>query len=92
MFTLGTPWQSSELNPPPKGQDSICGQGSQSKEQQKYIFLYWFLKIFISFFLWLRADILKNEILITPKSYLYYCIIDIYFKKLFIYLVVACGI
>ena len=39
MFTLGTPWQSSELNPA-KGQGSICGQESQSKEQQKYIFLY----------------------------------------------------
>ena len=69
MFTLGTPWQSSELNPA-KGQGSICGQESQSKEQQKYIFLYWFFKNFISFFLWLRVDILKNEILITPKKLL----------------------
>ena len=50
MFTLGTPWQSSESNPPEVRVQSMVKE-AKSKEQRKYIFLYQFFKNFISFFL-----------------------------------------
>ena len=53
MFTLGTPWQSSESNPPEVRVQSMVKE-AKSKEQRKYIFLYQFLKNLFSYDLGLK--------------------------------------